>query len=232
MDGAADRQALADAVRAALEADCPGSRALPLGSLAAGTADDYSDIDVEWVVPDRAFAACLARVGGVLGRVQPVAEVRCDPDFRHSDRRRLLFVRFARLPLFWRLDLSVRAESIEDDPDYDRDNPRARARDDEWSRPASALANALGAVKALARHHPDEARGLLDRGFARIGEPHEVREVPEVRERDEAGGDRRGWAAEVARLARAAVRREPELGPLAERVVRLADEYGRAGRDA
>ncbi|MHB6912042.1 hypothetical protein [Streptomyces sp. CB02959] len=227
MDPASDRQALAEAVRAALERDCPGSRTLLLGSLAAGTADDYSDIDIEWVVPDRAFAVCLARAEGVLGRVQPVAEVRCDPDFRHSDRRRLLFVRFARLPLFWRLDLSVRTESVADHPDYDRDNPRARARDDEWSRPASALANAVGAVKALARHRPEEARGLLDRGFARIGEPHEA---PEAGERDGPGGLRRGGAAEVARLARAAARREPELAPLAEQVVRLADEYGPGDR--
>ncbi|GAA2678500.1 hypothetical protein [Streptomyces lunalinharesii] len=220
MDPAADRRALTQAVRAVLERDCPGSRTLLLGSLATGTADHFSDIDVEWVVPDRAFAACLARVADVLGRVRPVAAVRCDPDYRHSDRRRLLFVRFAELPLFWRLDLSVRAESVADDPDYDRDNPRARARDDAWSRPASALANAIGAVKALARHRPEEASGLLDRGFARIDEP------PPGWEPGEAVGEpAAGWVAEIARLARAAARHEPELGPLAEQTVELATRY-------
>ncbi|MCE4947942.1 hypothetical protein [Streptomyces noursei] len=222
MDPDPDRQALTHAVRAVLERDCPGSRTLLLGSLAAGTADRFSDIDVEWVVPDEAFAACLARVAEVLGRVRPVAAVRCDPDYRHSDRRRLLFVRFAELPLFWRLDLSVRAESVADDPDYDRHNPRARARDDAWSRPASALANAVGAVKALARHRPEDARGLLDRGFARIGEPPPAGEAGA---RDGAGEPAAGWAAEIARLARAAARQEPELGPLAAQAVELATRY-------
>ncbi|WP_258018048.1 hypothetical protein [Streptomyces noursei] len=222
-----DRQALVDAVRAAMERDCPASRTLLLGSLAAGTADDYSDIDVEWVVPDREFGACLARAEQILQGVRPVAAMRSDPDFRHSDRRRLLFVRFAQVPLFWRLDLSVRAESVADDEDYDRDNPRARAREGEWSRPASALANATGAVKALARHCPDEARGLLDRGFARIGEePAELG----VAAGGAAGRADARWPAAIARLARAAARQEPQLEPLAEEVVRLSEEYRDMGR--
>ncbi|ANZ14150.1 hypothetical protein SNOUR_04150 [Streptomyces noursei ATCC 11455] len=37
------------------------------------------------------------------------------------------------LVLFWRLDLSVRAESVAADEDYDRGDPRARAREGEWS---------------------------------------------------------------------------------------------------
>ncbi|MFE6686912.1 hypothetical protein ACFVFQ_10585 [Streptomyces sp. NPDC057743] len=221
------RQALVDAVRVALERDCPGSRTLLLGSLAAGTADDFSDIDVEWVVPDGEFAGCLARMEGALGRVRPVAEVRYDPDFRHSDRRRLAFVRFARLPLFWRLDLSVRAESIADDADYDRGNPAARASEEEWSRPASALANAVGAVKALARHRPDEARGLLDRGFARIGVPYEAGGEPDVQRGEGAtaavGED---WVADIGRLAQAAAEQEPRLRPLADEIVRLAEDHG------
>ncbi|AJC53483.1 hypothetical protein [Streptomyces sp. 769] len=224
---ASDRQALVDAVRAALERDCPASRTVLLGSLAAGTADDYSDIDVERVVPDREFGACLARAEQVLRGVRPVAALRSDPDFRHSDGRRLLFVRFAQVPLFWRLDLSVRAESVADHEDDDRDNPRARAREGEWSRPASALANATGAVKALARHRSDEARGLLDRGFARIGEePAELG----VAEGGAAGRADARWSAAIARLARAAARQEPRLEPLAEEVVRLSEEYHDVGR--
>ncbi|MFB7629747.1 hypothetical protein ACFC0M_02165 [Streptomyces sp. NPDC056149] len=227
VSAAEQRQALVDAVRVALERDCPGSRTLLLGSLAAGTADDFSDIDVEWVVPDGEFAACLARVEGVLGRVRPVAEVRYDPDLRHSDRRRLVFVRFARLPLFWRLDLSVRAESVADETDYDRGNPAARAREDEWSRPASALANSVGAVKALARHRFDEARGLLDRGFARIGVPYEAGGDPNVRKGGGAAAAvGEGWVADIGRLARAAADQEPRLRPLADEVVRLAEEHG------
>ncbi|MGW3497949.1 hypothetical protein [Streptomyces sp. NPDC001020] len=187
-----DRESLAAGARAALERNFPGSRTVLLGSLAAGNADAFSDIDVEWLVPDDLFAACVARVGTVLHTVQPVAEVRSDPDFLHSDRRRLLFVRFEEVPLFWRLDLSVRALSIADDADYDRANPGARAREGEWSRPASALANAVGAVEAVARHRAADARGLVNRGFAGVGEA------------DSATG---AWKEDIERLARTAARR-------------------------
>lgn len=203
-----DRAALAAAVLGTLEAACPGSRAALLGSLAAGTADAFSDIDVEWVVPDARFLASVTAAPETLARVRPVAAVRSDPEFHHSDRRRLLFVRFAGVLLFWRLDLSVRAESVADEADYDADNPAARAGKGEWSRPASALANALGAVKAVGRRRPDDARGLLDRGFARIDED------------DRATGD---WAADITRLARAAALRDPALTELSGQVIALVD---------
>lgn len=187
------RDALTAGLRAALERSCPGSRTALLGSLASGTADEYSDIDVEWIVPDDRFAASVASAPEVLAGVHPVAGVRTDPDPRAG---RLLFVRFAGVPLFWRLDLLIRTET----------GPEVSTPETEWSLPASALANATGAIKAIRRGRPDTARGLLDRGFARIGEP------------DEATG---AWADDVARLARAAVAREPGLGELAEEVVAL-----------
>ncbi|MEV1022863.1 hypothetical protein [Streptomyces sp. NPDC050264] len=210
MEFRGDRASLAAGVQEVLERGCPGARTRLSGSLAAGRADVYSDIDVEWIVPDAGFAACLAQVGELLRQVQPVADVRVDPDFLHSDRRRLLFVRFEEVPLFWRLDLSVRARSVADEADYDKGNPAARAREGEWSRPASALANAIGAVKAAARHRTGDAFGLVDRGFARIGEA------------DSATG---AWTGDVERLALAAARREPQLTNLAKRVAALAHEH-------
>ncbi|MGH4029951.1 hypothetical protein ACQB60_13545 [Actinomycetota bacterium Odt1-20B] len=213
MRSSSERAALAAAVRAALTASCRGSRTLLLGSLATATDDAYSDIDLEWVVPDGEFERCVREARAVLDGVRAVAEVRADPDLLHSDRRRLLFVRFADVPLFWRLDLSVRAASVARDAAYDLDNPRARARDDEWSRPASALANAVGAVKELARERPGAALGLLERGFARIGE-----------EGSPVGADSSVRVDAIVRLARAAARREPGLAELAEQVVALAHE--------
>ncbi|MFE9062041.1 hypothetical protein [Streptomyces violaceusniger] len=206
----ADRAALAAEVCIALQRCCPGSAAELTGSLASGAADAFSDIDIAWVVPDARFPACLARVVGALGEVQPVDGVRIDPDFHHSDRRRLLFVRFAGVPLFWRLDLDVRTASVADDPRYDAGNPAARAREGEWSRPASALANAIGVVKAVARKRDTEARGLLDRGFARIGED------------DRATG---AWANDVARLAHAAALRDSSLADLSAQVTALAARH-------
>ncbi|MFF0965893.1 hypothetical protein ACWDQO_05245 [Streptomyces sp. NPDC003703] len=204
---ATDRAAFAERVRGALEGCCPDSRAELAGSLGAGTADAFSDLDILWVVPDGRFPDCLEQAVAALAAVQPVGSVRHDPDFHRSDRRRLLFVRFTGVPLFWRLDLDVRTASVAGDPDYDTGNPAARAREGEWSRPASALANALGAVKAVARGRDAAARGLLDRGFARIGEP------------DRATG---AWVADVDRLARAAVRHEPDLADLAAQITALA----------
>ncbi|WP_285483440.1 hypothetical protein [Amycolatopsis sp. NBRC 101858] len=81
--------------------------------------------------------------------------------------------------------------------------PLPAAADDEWSRPA----NALGAVKAVARGRFDDARGLLDRGFERIGS---------------TGRATREWTADITRLPCACVRDEPELGELAAEIVALA----------
>ncbi|MFI9787806.1 hypothetical protein ACIHEI_30500 [Kitasatospora sp. NPDC051984] len=157
---------------------------------------------MRWVVPDAAFPSCLATRTAALARVRPVEQVRSDPDFLHSDRRRLLFVRFAGFPLFWRLDLDVRAASVADDPGYDAENPSARANDTEWSRPASALANAVAAVKALARRHPATARGLITRP-PNTGDPH----------------------TDLHRLTEAATRQDPTLTPLAARITALAGHH-------
>ncbi|MFJ1998507.1 hypothetical protein [Streptomyces asiaticus] len=174
-------------------------RSLPLAP--GGQADTG---EVVWAAPRPVRVAARGEAGSRTERA------RSDPDFHRSDRRRLLFVRFAGVPLFWRLDLDIRTASIADDPHYDAENPAARARDDEWSRPASALANAVGAVKAAARKRDDEACGLLDRGFARIGED------------DRATGD---WADDVTRLAHAAALRDSALTGLAAQVTELAARH-------
>ena len=161
------RTALVGAISAALTDACEGSTVESRGSLAAGTADQYSDMDLRWIVPDDRFAAAVEVAPGVLSEIAPIASTRSEPRFQRSAKRRLLFIRFDALPLFWRLDLEVWAESARSVADYDEDNLDARG--DDWSLAASATANALGAVKAVARGRMEEARGLIERGFARIG---------------------------------------------------------------
>src|SRR5918995_1038279 len=119
-----------------LAAAIPGSTVLR-GSLAEGRADPYSDIDLLWDIPDASFNAALAELPVTLERVRPVTSLRFDPDFQHSAKRRLAFVRFAGVPLFWRVDLDVFARSIDRDPNYDRDNPTARSA--AWSFTESSL---------------------------------------------------------------------------------------------
>ena len=121
-----ERARLVADLQAELTAAVPNSVALLRGSLAEGRADPYSDIDLLWDVPDADFSPAIAELPVTLSHVRPVASLRFDPDFQHSARRRLAFIRFAGVPLFWRVDLDVFARSVGRDPDYDRDNPSAR----------------------------------------------------------------------------------------------------------
>jgi len=160
------RTGLVDRILVCLEEAAPGSHALLRGSLAANTADQYSDIDVLWEVPDSDFQRCVASLEQNLSRVHPVASLRSVPDFQNSEKRRLIFVRFESIPLFWRLDLDIFAQSIHRDPEYDLNNPNARG--SEWSLTESALMNGVAAVKAHLRGKDAEAKQLLVRAYTRV----------------------------------------------------------------
>lgn len=145
----------------------PGSAAILRGSLAGRRADQYSDIDVLWDVPDRLFQPCVEHIANTLSPIYPIESIRSDLDFQHSAKRRLFFARFADVPLFWRLDLDVFAQSVGRDPSYDVANPAARGT--AWSFAESALANAVAAVKAYVRGNEQEAQQILARAYTRIG---------------------------------------------------------------
>ncbi|MEV5543153.1 hypothetical protein AB0L13_40660 [Saccharopolyspora shandongensis] len=199
-----DQRAFAAAISRALADALPGSRVSLIGSLGAGTDDEYSDVDLAWVVPDGAVPNAADRLGAVLGAVAEVASVRSAPEFQRSALHRLVFVRFRGVPLFWRLDLQIWAASHA----FDADVPRASGID--WSLPESAAMNAIGACKAVLRGRPETAEGLLSRGFHRIGEP------------DPADG----WASRIAALVDAAAAREPRLHELASDVHVLLRRHG------
>lgn len=173
-----DRDRLAAGICRELLRAVPTSESRPRGSLARGDADDWSDIDVAWVVPDAAFGHAVTVAEDVMGRVAPVASYRIDPDFARSDRRRLIYVRFAGVPLFWRADLEVVARSVVNDPDYDRGNPQA-ADTSEWSPFESALLNGLAALKAMYRGDHALALDLLQRGATRAGVAAPTQASPE-----------------------------------------------------
>jgi hypothetical protein len=98
--------------------------------------------------------------------VRPVASLRFDPDFQQSADRRLVFIRFAGVPLFWRVDLDVLARTVGRDPDYDRDNPSACGV--VWSFGESNLTNAIADIKAEHRGRYNEVAALLSRAEARV----------------------------------------------------------------
>lgn len=200
---ARQRDRVADALLHSLRTAVAGSAAALRGSLAEGRADAYSDVDVRWVVPDAEFLHAIARLGSILAAVRPVESLRSEPLLQRSVRHRLLFVRFANLPLFWRLDLEVFADSARHDPDCDLDNPHAKGTD--WSLAESALANAVAAIKAASRRQEVVANELLARAFQRLETP-----MPP--------GD---LTMRVAALAEAARLADPSVTELAVRVERL-----------
>ncbi|MEU2839775.1 hypothetical protein ABZ776_22115 [Streptomyces sp. NPDC007076] len=198
------RAAFARELMRALAAHCPGSRAELRGSLARGTSDAYSDVDLAWTVPGDRFDACLASVREVLEAVRPLDSLRTDPESRDSRERRLVFAAFRGLPLFWRVDLEIAASPAA------RGEGHSAAHGDDWSPYASALANAVAATKAVLRGQPQNAQGLLERGLRRAGAPD---------------GPSGRWFDDICRLAGTAAAREPALSPLADRVLRLAGSH-------
>jgi hypothetical protein len=158
------RDQLAAGLRAELEGLVPGSSTTLRGSLAAQTADPYSDIDLCWVVGDETFPAAVSAVA----KLPSVQAVRLDPGLACSDRRRLVFARLTGMPLFWRVDLDVRARPVAADDSYDDGNPAARDATG-WSLPASAIENAVAAIKNGVRGRTGITNGLLSRGYERIG---------------------------------------------------------------
>ena len=165
----AARANLADRILGRLAEAAPESEALLRGSLAEARADRYSDIDVLWEIPDACFQSCIDNIPAILSRVQPIDSVRSDPDFQNSRKRRLLFIRFEAVPLFWQLNLEVFAKSIQKDQSYDVNNPDARGSEGPLSE--SVLANVVATVKAHLRRDDAEAQSLLLRAYQRVGLP-------------------------------------------------------------
>ena len=135
------RASLARRILTSLESAVPGSTARLRGSLAEGRADQYSDTDVCWEVPDEFFQASVERLPKILSEVHPVESLRSD----------------------------IFAQSIRRDREDDVHNEAAKG--DDWSLTHSALMNVIAAVKSLLRNEEEEAKQLLIRAFERVRLP-------------------------------------------------------------
>ncbi len=152
------------ALTAALADAVPGSVVALRGSRAAGTADEFSDVDLRWSVGTSGDRA-LESLPSALGTIGTVESLRLDPDEERD--RRLVFVRFTDWSLFERIDLEVVGVFGDTAPSWVRP----------WSPAESALMNAVAAVKAVGRGR--DVDGLLARGAARVGAPTPTGSVAE-----------------------------------------------------
>jgi predicted nucleotidyltransferase len=200
--GEARRNAFVERLRMTLAETAPSAEVAVAGSLATRSHDRYSDIDLLLSVAAEEFSGCLLAVPAALNRAQPVRLLRLDPDTVALPDHRLVFALFRDLPLFWRLDLHVRATSVASGTTALSDLP--------WSLPASALMNGVAAVKAMARGDQALATALLVRGFDRIGVASP--DSSSVRER-------------IAALAGACAAHEPAVNDIAQEVTALAQSY-------
>lgn len=208
------RHLLASTLLRVLRDWVPGSVAKIRGAMGSGTADDYSDIDIGWVVPDDSFTEAVDTVGAALSRASAVWSLRTDPEFARSARRRLVFARLYGMPLFWRVDIDIRASSAAADDLCDAGNPDARS-EAGWSGPASAIENAIAAIKAAARGQADAADGFLRRGFEQIG--HDPGPTDDL-------------ADAITSLANACATQESSLTNMAAEVSQVVDRLLRSAR--
>lgn len=186
----------------ALGSSVPESKVRLRGSLATGTADEYSDIDVAWEIPDHYFEDIANILAQTLRSVGRTESLRIDPEFRNGREYRLIFIRFEELPLFWRVDLEIFAMLARlrvPEPD------RLASLPADWSICESALANAVAAIKACCRGRTQEAQQLIERGLARLG--HDIEHFD--------------LATAALMLADSAANREPRTAGRATRVREL-----------
>jgi hypothetical protein len=202
------RDKLIGKLLAALQGWIPSSVAQPRGSLSSGTADDYSDIDISWVVPEQDFTEAVDTLGAALSQCAAVLSLRTDPELARSARRRVVFARLYGMPLFWQVDIDIRARSIAADDLYDVGNPVARS-DAGWSAPASAIEIAIAAIRSAVRGQDDTADILFRRGCERIG--HDP-------------GSTAFHAGAITSLADACATQDPGLARMAAEVHQVADQ--------
>jgi len=217
LDFSAERRGkLTGQLQAALQRWVPGSRAQIRGPLDSGPADDYASIGICWVVPDQDFTDAADSLGAALSQVSAVLSIHDDPQLARPARRRISAARLSRAPLFWRIDIDIRASSAAADDLHDADSPGARGQAGN-SAASSAIENAIAAAKAAARGQADTAQILLRRGCEIIG--HDP-------------GSTADLADAIISLANACASQEPRLARTAAEIHQVADHLLRPDRPA
>jgi hypothetical protein len=132
------------------------------GSFADGSYDEYSDVDllaeVGTALDEQFWAALERRLTGLYGP----ALVRYDPDYKEAVASQNVRFSFYRLPVFWRVDLTVVSDSPSSEK-YPSPFP-------EWSVGTSALMNVVWAIKHQERGDGPIADHYLASACDKLGE--------------------------------------------------------------
>ncbi len=156
-----------EALKGALERSIRQSEVKPADRLPFG-ADELSDIELSWVVPDDSFEPALDVVGRIASHA--LALVAVDPRSAGSPQQRRFLLQFKNLPLFWRINLKVRCDSAPGVEDYDPGMGQAHSEDGS-DRAARALMNAMAAVRALRLGQVTVADRLIQESFECLEHP-------------------------------------------------------------
>jgi hypothetical protein len=134
------------------------------GSFAAGTFDEFSDVDLQSRMDVPLDADFFAGLEYRLQHRYGAALVRYDPDYRKTTTAQDVRFSFYSLPVFWRVDLLIESN-----------RPTAQKHPHpfpEWSIGTSALMNAIWALKHLRRGRAEDARHYFSAACHKIGLQH------------------------------------------------------------
>lgn len=131
------------------------------GSIAGGTFDQWSDVDIEASVERPLDAGLFCGLERLLQDAHGPALVRYDPDYRNTTTEQGIRFSFYELPVFWRVDLIVRSR-LDTERKYPHPFP-------EWSIGTSALMNVIWAVKYHRRERGDDADRYVTAACQKIG---------------------------------------------------------------
>ena len=152
---------LSENVRALLSGYLAPGLVVFRGSIAKGTFDEWSDVDIEARVQRPLNNSFFSGLEELLQRTHGPALVRYDPDYRKTTTAQDVRFSFYAVPVFWRVDLLI-SSSVETGRKYPDPFPH-------WSVGSSALMNVIWALKYHLRGRGDEADRYLKAACKKIG---------------------------------------------------------------
>jgi hypothetical protein len=153
---------IADDVRTRLSEHLAPADVSFRGSIAANRHDQYSDIDLQANVHIALDGRFYSSLEAFMTSLYGSALIRYDPDFKGKHNVQNVRFSFYRLPIFWRIDLTVESDR-EAGAKYPMPFP-------EWATGTSALMNVVWALKYHQRGDVSAASRLMACACEKVGQ--------------------------------------------------------------